>query len=114
MNDAQALRFSVAGNPPVLAIAGDIDEDTYPLLVRTLAELGGSEIHLSLAGVEFCDLAGLRAIVALAGTGRDGPRPGPDGPRPGRRVVLHDVPPQLQTVLRIVGWDATAGLVIRR
>jgi hypothetical protein len=26
--------------------------------------------------------------------------------------VLHDLPPHLRTVLGIVGWDATPGLVI--
>lgn len=103
MSDAGALRFSSTGSPPVLAIAGDIDEDTYPVLVRKLAELGGSEIHLSLAGVEFCDLAGLRAIIRLAGAGRG---------TGATRLVLHEVPRQLQTVLGIVGWDSTPGLVL--
>jgi anti-anti-sigma factor len=103
VNDVERLRFTAAGNPPVLAIAGEIDEDTYPVLVRKLDELGGGEIHISLAGVEFCDLAGLRAIIRLASASRDGP---------GRRVVLHEVPPRLRTVLGIVGWDTTPGLVI--
>jgi ABC-type transporter Mla MlaB component len=91
--------------PAGLAIAGEIDEDTYAALVGTLDDhaRGVAEIHFSLAGVEYCDLAGLRAIVALAGTGCDGRD---------RRVVLHDVPAQLRTVLRIVGWDATPGLVV--
>ena len=50
--------------------------------------------------MEYCDLAGLRAIIRLTGTAH------------ARRVVLHDVPWRLQTVLRIVGWDSTPGLVI--
>ena len=103
MNDVEVLRFSSTGDPPVLMMAGEIDEDTYPVLVRKLAELGAGDIHLSLAGVEFCDLAGLRAIVRLAGPGRG---------EAARRVVLHEVPAQLQTVLGIVGWDSTPGLVI--
>ena len=60
----------------------------------------------SLAGVEYCDLAGLRTIVRLAG-GRGGGRD-----RGGRRLVLRDVPPELKTILQIMGWDATPGLVI--
>jgi anti-anti-sigma factor len=85
--------------PPGLAIAGEIDEDTYPALVSKLKEIAGfPEIHLNLAGVTYCDLAGLRAIIRLASASR------------GRRLVLHDVPPRLLTVLGIVGWDSTPGL----
>jgi hypothetical protein len=29
-----------------------------------------------------------------------------------RRVVLHDVPAELATVLRILGWDGLPGLVL--
>lgn len=105
MNDLQALRFTVTGSPPVLAITGEIDDDTYLILVRKLEELGGGDVHLNLAGVEYCDLAGLRAIVRLAAASPGGS---------GRRVVLHEVPPPLQTVLGIVGWDSTPGLVIVR
>jgi anti-anti-sigma factor len=98
--DDGVLRMTPVGSPPGLAIAGEIDEDTYPALVGKLAELAGTaEIHLNLAGVKYCDLAGLRAIVRLAGAH-------------GSRLVLHDLPPPLRTVLGIVGWDATPGLVI--
>jgi ABC-type transporter Mla MlaB component len=99
--DDGVLRITPVSNPPGLAIAGEIDEDTYSALVRMLGELAGlAEIHLNLAGVTYCDLAGLRAIIRLARAG------------PGRRLVLHDVPPSMRTVLSIVGWDATPGLVI--
>ena len=102
--DDGVLRITAIGNPPGLAIAGEIDEDTYPALLRKLEELAGSdEIHLNLAGVEYCDLAGLRAIIRLAGAGR-----GTDS----RRVVLHEIPPQLRTVLSVLGWDSTPGLLI--
>jgi ABC-type transporter Mla MlaB component len=92
------------GSPPGLVIAGEIDEDTYPVLVAKLNELAasGPEFHFNLAGVEYCDLAGLRAIIGLTGTGHV------------ERVVLHDVPRRLQNVLRIVGWDSTPGLVIEQ
>jgi anti-anti-sigma factor len=102
--DDGVMRMTATRNPPGLAIAGEIDESTYPALVARLEELAGrDEIHLNLAGVEYCDLAGLRAMVRMAGTGR-----GSDS----RQVVLHEVPPQLRTVLGIVGWDSTPGLVI--
>jgi ABC-type transporter Mla MlaB component len=102
--DDGVLRITATSNPPGLAIAGEIDEDTYPALVAKLEEFaGGDEIHLNLAGVEYCDLAGLRAIIRLAGVGHV---------RDSRRVVLHEIPPQLRTVLSILGWDSTPGLLI--
>ncbi len=95
----------ITGVRPVFAIAGEIDESTYAGLVGVLDELGdtGGEVQLDLAGVQYCDLAGLRAIVALTGAGHVGN---------GRRVVLRDVPPHLRKVLEIVGWDTTPGLTM--
>jgi len=109
--DDGVLRITVVSSPPGLAIAGEIDESTYLALVGKLAEFasGAAEVHLSLAGVEYCDLAGLRAIVRLASVSTAGQ--GSQGSQR-RRVVLHDVPRQLRTALRIVGWDATPGLVV--
>jgi ABC-type transporter Mla MlaB component len=103
--DDGVLRMTAIGRPPGLALAGEIDESTYPALVEKLAEFAGPELHLFLADVEYCDLAGLRAMIRLA-NGRRGSR--------SRLVVLHDVPARLQTVLSIVGWDMTPGLVIDR
>jgi anti-anti-sigma factor len=103
--DDGVLRITRTCEQPGLAIAGEIDESTYAGLVEALAELAAlpGEVHLSLASVEYCDLAGLRAIVGVTGgAGQEG----------GRRVVLHGVPPQLETVLQIVGWDATPGLLV--
>lgn len=105
--DDGVLRITRSGSPPVVALAGEIDEATYSGLVGVLAEAvdGQSEIHFDLAGVRYCDLAGLRAIVCVTGADRDG--------RDGwRRVVLHRLPPELETVLRIVGWDCTPGLAL--
>jgi ABC-type transporter Mla MlaB component len=104
--DDGVLRMTTVSSPPGLAIAGDVDEDTYPALLEKLEELTGrAEVHLYLADVEYCDLAGLRAMIRLA-RGRPG--------HPIRRVVLHNVPPWLQAVLVIVGWDMTPGLVIEQ
>jgi anti-anti-sigma factor len=88
-----------------LALAGEIDEDTYPALVGVLEELAGqvAEVHLDLSGVLYCDLAGLRAITRLTDASRGSGR---------RRVVLHGMSPQLHAVLSIVGWDSIPGLVM--
>jgi hypothetical protein len=111
--DDGVLRITNTTNPPGLAIAGEIDESTYPGLLSALQRSadGRAEIHFSLGGLKYCDLAGLRAIVCA--TGADSCEGTVNG-RPGRRrtVVLHEVPPQLVTVLRIVGWDSTPGLTL--
>lgn len=108
--DDGVLRVTWAGNPPVLALAGEIDESTYPGLVGALKKAtdGHGEVHVSLAAVDYCDLAGLRAIILLTGDDGQSHNGGPQS----RRVVLHEVPPQLQTVLRIVGWDSVPGLTL--
>lgn len=95
----------ITGVPPVAALAGEIDESSYAGLLSALEELGNgyNEVQLDLAGVRYCDLAGLRAIVSLTSAGRSGAV---------RRVVLHDIPPSLRKVLQIVGWDATPGLAL--
>lgn len=104
--DDGVLRVTCSGSPPVVALAGEIDESSYPGLVRSLEEAadGHTEIHVDFAAVEYCDLAGLRAIVCVTGADRPGAAR--------RRVVLHRLPPELQTVLRIVGWDSTPGLAV--
>lgn len=114
-DDSGVLRITQLAAPAGLAIAGEIDEATYPALVTSLHELadGHPIVHLDLGAVSYCDLAGLRAIVRLAardGTPRDGTaRDGTAGPR---RVVLHGVPQHIRMVLAITGWDALPGLSV--
>jgi ABC-type transporter Mla MlaB component len=109
--DDGVLRITNTDDPPGLAIAGEIDESTYDGLIGALGRLthGPAEVHVSLGGVSYCDLAGLRAIVRV--TGADGGA-GRNDEGDARRVVLHEVPPQLAAVLRIVGWDSTPGLAV--
>ena len=99
----EALRITKAHDQPGLIIAGDVDESGYPLLLESLAALDHhGDIHIDLGGVEFCDLAGLRAIVCAG-------RPGEDA-SPGRPVCLHAVPPRLRKIMQILGWDDRPGL----
>jgi anti-anti-sigma regulatory factor len=83
-----------------------IDEYSYKSLIRALASAARDpgEIHIDLADVEYCDVAGLRAFVVLAAA--------PCRDHAGTRVVLHQVPPHLVNVLHILGWDTTSGLTI--
>jgi ABC-type transporter Mla MlaB component len=100
------LRITPISSPPGLAITGEIDEATYGDLVGPLETLTArpGEIHVDLAEVKYCDLAGLRAIVGL--TGANGQN------HSSRRVLLHNVPPHMRTVLGILGWDCTPGLTM--
>jgi ABC-type transporter Mla MlaB component len=109
LHDDGVLRITQLTGP-ALALAGEIDEDTYQALVAVLAEFAvGDEVRLDLAGVYYCDLAGLRAMVRIA---RAAP-PGTAGTGTGgTRVVMQNVPPALRTVLRVVGWDAIPELVL--
>ena len=96
-----ALQTAVMGSPPGLAIGGEIDMATYAALVRKIGEVarGCDQVHVDLSAVEYCDVAGLRAVVQLATTRRT--------------VVLHGLSAPLLTVLSILGWDSTPGLVIK-
>jgi hypothetical protein len=117
--DDGVLRITTTDDPPGLAIAGEIDESTYPGLISALDKLTDdpAEIHVSLAQVSYCDLAGLRAIVRITGAESNGAdRGGSSGSSTGgsgsRRVVLHGISRPLMTVLQIVGWDSIPGLAL--
>ena len=105
--DDGVLRITCVGSPASLAIASDIDEYTHDALVDTLRKLtdGLPEIHIKLADVAHCDLAGLRAILLLDRRQRK-PQRRRHPPRP------HEVPGLVKTVLQILGWDTTPGLAI--
>ena len=94
------------GEPPIMVLAGEVDETSYPGLAAALTGAAAQydEIHLDLAGLGYCDLAGLRAIVRLADPAAAGGTV--------KQVVLHQVPDSLRTVLHIVGWDAAARLTV--
>jgi len=110
--DDGVLRITATDDPPGLAMAGEIDESTYAGLCSALDKLTDSpaEVHVSLAEVSYCDLAGLRAIVRITGAESNGT--GGLSGNGGRRVVLHGVPLSLKAVLRIVGWDSIPGLAM--
>jgi anti-anti-sigma factor len=94
--------------PPTLHLAGDIDESTFPDLTNILAHTaaaGGSRIHVDLADVEYCDVAGLRAIISLASGGGEDQAPVDE-------IVFTHLPVPLQRVLSILGWDAAPGVIL--
>ena len=101
-----ALRIDYAGN--LLRLAGDMDAVTHADLVAALDRFTDqqADIHIDLAGVDFCDVASLRALVLLSLTSHQNPD------QRGRRVILHQPPAELKNLLQILGWDSTPGLVI--
>jgi anti-anti-sigma regulatory factor len=94
------LRITPADGVLGLVIAGEIDESNYRRLMRGLGALNpDGDVHIDLYGVDFCDLAGLRAIVCV--TEADG---GSGGSARGH-LTLHAVPARLRRILEILGWD---------
>jgi anti-anti-sigma regulatory factor len=94
--------------PPTVLLAGDIDEQTYPGLIEvlaTVARTGERRIRVDLADVGYCDLAGLRAIIALTDSRGD-------GRRCVEQVILAHVPGFMRTVLRVLGWGTAPGLIV--
>ncbi len=100
------LRIHRAAN--LLVLTGDIDETTQAGLAAALDDLADEpgDVHVGLAGVEFCGVAGLRAFVLLSRARHQ------DREHHGRRVILHHSSAQLRNLLQILGWDTTPGLVI--
>jgi ABC-type transporter Mla MlaB component len=100
--------LSVSRSRRGLAVTGEIDESSFCFFAQALDALAeGSLVHIDLAGVEYCDVAGLRFMVQLTRTGDlNGDHEST------RRVVLHGVASQLRAVLGVLGWDRTPGLVL--
>lgn len=101
--------FSIArrSHPAQLLLAGELDICSAPALTAALADAadGTGILHLDLAGVHFCDLAALRAIISLT-------QASDHQQRPARQVVLHHLPAQVEKILRLTGWDTLPGLTI--
>lgn len=103
--DAQSpLLVTFSGPTGTLRLDGTIDESTRTLLRTALARAAVSTrdtLRIDVTGVAYCDLAGLRAIVLLARQ-----------VAPARRVMLTGLPQEADTMLHILGWDATPGLAV--
>jgi ABC-type transporter Mla MlaB component len=101
--------LSVSRSHLGLAVIGEIDESSFCFFAEALVALasGLSLVQIDLAGVEYCDVAGLHLMVRLTrADDLDGDNEGV------RRVVLHGAAPHLRAVLGVLGWDCTPGLVL--
>ena len=102
LHDGRRLRVVPTFNPRGLKVIGSVDDGTVAGLVAALNEATRwpePVLHLDLSELEFIDVAGVRAIVGLAG------RLTPD-----RKLQIDHLKPTLRKVMTIVGWDQAPGL----
>ena len=90
-------------NPTGLRFAGEIDVSNSAAVGESVAVACCSEAspHLDLANLSFCDISGIRALVDAALKLDDG-----------RTLLLHGLPEQLQTVMRVTGWSDLPSLAL--
>jgi anti-anti-sigma regulatory factor len=102
LHDDRRLRIIPTYAPRGLRIVGTVDVMTVGALTTTLRRATRwpeADIHLDLGGLEFIDVAGVRAIVRAA-----------SGLEDGRHLVIQQLAPGLRKVFGIVGWDRAPGL----
>lgn len=102
VHDGTQLRVERIRSGRGYRLSGEIDLGTHDVLAAALARLDGpGDIHLDLHDLEFCDAAGLGAMVALA-----------ERVWPVSLVVLDGVSRQISKMLAVLHWDLRPNLVI--
>lgn len=103
MYSDRQLVVTRTAEPRGLMFSGEIDMTNSDAVATSLARdfpVPG-DAHLDLRHLIFCDISGIRALVDTA-----------EALGPGRRVLLHGLPEQLATVMRVTGWSELPTLVI--
>lgn len=111
------LVITRTASPTGLMVSGAIDyynaEAVSQALIRELQDgapgaagisdaiTGNGDLHLDVSRLEFTDVTGIRALVAIAENGAEG-----------RRLVLRGLPPRIRTVITVIGWADLPNLVI--
>jgi anti-sigma B factor antagonist len=65
--DQLTVTVDAAATPPVIALAGELDPHTAPLLERAVAQLlaeGSTDLVLDLSRLAFVDSSGLRVLIS--------------------------------------------------
>ncbi|TDD80196.1 anti-sigma factor antagonist [Actinomadura darangshiensis] len=104
-HDTALLRISAASASPRLRMSGEIDVSNAPDVAQALRAAGDrlpGDLHVDLSGLEFMDVAGLRAFAKAAR----------DLDAGSRLLVLHSVSPHIDRLFGMIGWAASAGLEI--
>ena len=92
-------------HPEGFRLAGEIDITNSDAVIRSvrMAVADEGDPHIDVSGLSFCDISGIRALVdAAASLGE------------GRRMLLHGLPEQLETVMRVTGWSGLPTLTLCR
>jgi anti-anti-sigma factor len=86
-----------------ISFAGEIDASNSHSVGSSIAAKTspGHDLHVDVSQLMFCDISGIRALVSAA-----------ESLTEGRRLLLHGMPPQLETVMRVVGWNRLPALVV--
>lgn len=97
------LVVSRTTSPDGLSFAGEIDATNSHAVGDAIssAQLPDKDIHVEVASLIFCDISGIRAFVSAA-----------EALPKGRRLLLHGMPAQLETVIKVVGWNRMPSLVV--
>ncbi|MEU8119781.1 STAS domain-containing protein [Spirillospora sp. NPDC049024] len=104
-HESALLRITAASGLPRVLITGEVDVSNTAAVTRALRAVQDrvpGDVHADLAGVEFMDVAGLRAFTEAAGSLHDR----------GGLLVLHGVPPHIERLFSLIGWNASPGLEI--
>src|ERR1700687_4377808 len=81
-------------SPSGLSFAGEIDASNSHAVSDSIssAQVPDRELHSQVGGLVFCDISGIRAFATAA-----------EALPKGRRMLLHGMPAQLETVIKAVG-----------
>ena len=92
-------------HPRGLRFAGEIDMSNSDAVGQSIRVGFGDagDAHLELSRLSFCDISGIRALVEAALE-----------LSAGRCILLHGLPEQLQTVMRVTGWSDLPSLRLCR
>ena len=90
-------------DPFGLRFAGEIDITNAGAVGQAirLVSADSTRPHLDLTRLSFCDVSGIRAFVETARELGDG-----------GRLLLHGLPRQLETVMRVTGWSTMPALAL--
>ena len=83
-----------SAEPAGLSLSGELDAWNVGQAATALAShLPDGDIYLDLSALSFCDVNGIRALIALA-----------EKMNPNQQFIVRGLAPQLREVLQIVGW----------
>ena len=97
------LVVSRTTSPAGLSFSGEIDASNSHAVGTAISSLQAPDrdVHVEVSNLQFIDISGIRAFVNAA-----------ESMPKGRRLLLHGMPPQLETVIKVVGWNRMPTLVV--